>query len=402
LLDLYTRNGFEFKENAMQAKKTLLAIALGTATLGASAYDTEYGNAYADIKLRYEYADQDDVNDKDTATGVIADAAIGFETKDYEGFKVLIEQEVIAALVENYRTPWGDGDDDYDVIADPTGNEWNRAQVSYKKDEFGAVVGRQRIILDDSRFIGNVGWRANEQTFDAATFTYAKDALSVHYSFLDKVNQINENQLDVSDHLINVSYKVGSGKVTGFAYLMDKDDAEETRDTLGVRYAGSSMAGDTKIIYSGSFATQATETATSDADTTYLALEAGAVVSGVTLALGNETLGSDDGNAAFAFPYGTNHKFNGWSDAYLGGAGGNGLSDTYVKAASVVSGVKLVGFYHTFSPVEGDAELGSEFDLLAVKKIDKTFTVGAKAAVFSGSDIKPDTTRMWAWVQAKF
>ncbi|MEK9711808.1 MAG: hypothetical protein VW258_04500, partial [Thalassolituus sp.] len=350
----------------MKAQKTLLAVALGAATLGASAYETEYGTAYADVKLRYEYADQDDTADKDTATGVIADAAIGFETKDYEGFKVLLEQEVIVALVENYRMPWGDGDTDYDVIADPTGNEWNRAQVSYKKDEFGAVVGRQRIILDDSRFIGNVGWRANEQTFDAATFTYAKDALSVHYSFLDKVNQINEKQLDVSDHLINVSYKVGSGKVTGFAYLMENDDTEATRDTIGVRYAGSSMSGDTKIIYSGSFATQSTE----DNDATYLALEAGAVVSGVTLALGNETLGSDDGLYAFAFPYGTNHKFNGWADAYLGGAGDNGLSDTYVKAATVVGGVNLLGFYHTFSPVEGDAELGSEFDLQAVKKID--------------------------------
>ncbi|MEK9765765.1 MAG: hypothetical protein VW274_04735 [Thalassolituus sp.] len=73
-----------------------------------------------------------------------------------------------------------------------------------------------------------------------------------------------------------------------------------------------------------------------------------------------------------------------------------------MKAATVVGGVNLLGFYHTFSPVEGDAELGSEFDLQAVKKIDNTFTVGAKAAVFSGSDIRPDTTRMWAWVQAKF
>ncbi|MAD44106.1 MAG: hypothetical protein CMI02_17295 [Oceanospirillaceae bacterium] len=377
-----------------------MALATGAAPLGANAYETEYGNAYADIKLRYEYADTDDTTD--TAGGLITDAAIGFETKDYSGFKVLLEQEVIVALIEKYRTPWGDGDSDYDVIPDATGNEWNRAQVSFSKDGFGAVVGRQRIILDDSRFIGNVGWRANEQTFDAATVTYAKDALAVHYSFLDKVNQISEAQLDVSDHLINVSYKIGTGKLTGFAYLMENDDTEATRDTFGARYAGSSMAGETKIIYSGSFATQNYEAGATENDATYLALEGGAVFSGVTLALGNETLGSDDGTYAFAFPYGTNHKFNGWADAYLGGAGNNGLSDTYVKAAGVVSDVKLVGFYHTFSPVEGSAELGNEFDLLAVKKLDDTFTVGAKAAVFSGSDIKPDTTKMWAWVQAKF
>ncbi len=54
----------------MQAKKTLLAIALGTATLGASAYETEYGNAYADVKVRYETNDTDDATDNDAATGL--------------------------------------------------------------------------------------------------------------------------------------------------------------------------------------------------------------------------------------------------------------------------------------------------------------------------------------------
>ena len=29
------------------------------------------------------------------------------------------------------------------------------------------TLGRQRIVLDDHRFVGNVGWRQNEQTFDA-------------------------------------------------------------------------------------------------------------------------------------------------------------------------------------------------------------------------------------------
>ena len=63
----------------MQAKKTLLAIALGTATLGASAYETEYGNAYADVKVRYETNDTDDATDNDAATGLITDAAVGFD-----------------------------------------------------------------------------------------------------------------------------------------------------------------------------------------------------------------------------------------------------------------------------------------------------------------------------------
>ena len=33
-------------------------------------------------------------------------------------------------------------------------------------------IGRQNIVLDNARFIGNVGWRLNEQTFDALSFKY--------------------------------------------------------------------------------------------------------------------------------------------------------------------------------------------------------------------------------------
>ena len=381
----------------MQAKKTLLAIALGTATLGASAYETDYGNAYADVKVRYESNDTE--GGADAATALITDAAIGFETKDYEGFKALVEYEIVQPIIDEYAPE----DTDYDVVADPETREWNRAQVSYKKDGFGAVVGRQRIILDGARFVGNVGWRANEQTFDAVTLTYSKDELSLHYSFIDQVNGILPRfDADTTSHLLNAGYKVGTGKITAYAYLLEDDDTENSqRDTFGLSYNGSYDMDGTKLIYKAEYATQSTETA----DTNYFALEGGAVVSGVTLALGNETLGSDDGNAAFETPLATKHKFNGWADKFLSttvSTSGDGLSDTYVKAAGAVAGVKLVGFYHTFNSVEDDVDFGNELDLLAVKKLDDTFTVGAKAAFYSAGDTGVDTTKMWAWVQAKF
>ncbi|TPD55495.1 MAG: hypothetical protein C9355_02970 [Thalassolituus maritimus] len=375
----------------MQAKKTLLAIALGTATLGASAYETDYGNAYADVKVRYESNDTE--GGADAATALITDAAIGFETKDYEGFKALVEYEIVQPIIDEYAPE----DTDYDTVMDPETREWNRAQVSYSKDGFGAVVGRQRIILDDARFVGNVGWRANEVTYDAATATFTKDDIKVFLGFVDQRNFLNGTAQDQSDILFNLGYTLGTGKVSAFAYLLENDDTEAKLDTYGAKYSGSSMADDIKIIYSGTVATQSTD----DNDATYFALEGGAVVSGVTLALGNETLGSDDGEYGFMFPYGTNHKFNGWADKFLG-TPDSGLSDTYVKAAGKTAGIKLVGFYHKFDAVEGSADLGSELDLLAVKKLDDTFTVGAKAAFYSAGDTGADTTKMWAWVQAKF
>ena len=57
----------------------------------------------------------------------------------------------------------------FTLINDPDEVELNRAQLSYALNkDLSATIGRQRILIDDQRFIGNVGWRQNEQTFDSA------------------------------------------------------------------------------------------------------------------------------------------------------------------------------------------------------------------------------------------
>ena len=54
------------------------------------------------------------------------------------------------------------------MVADPKGTELNQGYVQYKGiDNVGLKLGRQRINLDNQRFIGGVGWRQQEQTFDA-------------------------------------------------------------------------------------------------------------------------------------------------------------------------------------------------------------------------------------------
>jgi hypothetical protein len=50
------------------------------------------------------------------------------------------------------------------TIADPQSVGLNRLQIAYQTKVLGLTVGRQRINLDDQRFVGSVGWRQNEQT----------------------------------------------------------------------------------------------------------------------------------------------------------------------------------------------------------------------------------------------
>ena len=57
---------------------------------------------------------------------------------------------------------------DHSVVVDPTETEVNQIYARYKGlPDTTLTYGRQRFALDNHRFIGVVGWRQNEQTFDA-------------------------------------------------------------------------------------------------------------------------------------------------------------------------------------------------------------------------------------------
>ncbi len=85
------------------------------------------------------------------------------------------------------------------VIADPNGTEINEAFARFQTDslfesEFSLDLkaGRQRIKLDDDRFVGNVGWRQFEQTYDSVRIKSnlgIKD-LTVQYAYIWHVQRI--------------------------------------------------------------------------------------------------------------------------------------------------------------------------------------------------------------------
>ena len=123
-----------------------------------------------DTRLRYEGVDQAGV--ARDADAIIARARLGIEATQ-GSFSFLVEAEGTMALHENYFSGVN-RKTAYPIVADPENVEINRIQLQYKGIPGTVVtVGRQRINLDDQRFVGSVGWRANEQTFDAGRGEYA-------------------------------------------------------------------------------------------------------------------------------------------------------------------------------------------------------------------------------------
>jgi hypothetical protein len=270
-------------------------------------------------------------------------------------------------------------------------------------------LGRQSVIFDNARFVGNVGWRQNEQTYDA--FTVANTSLkdtAIVYGYVTNVNTIfgeesAKGNVDTDTHLINISYSgLAAGNITAYGYFLDLTNAPAaSNSTLGVRFAGATkMNDDVKALYTLEYAKQSDyKGGASTIDADYNLIELGAEFSGVTAMLGYEVLGAD--TSAFYTPLATLHAFNGWADKFLA-TPANGLVDTYLSVEGKVAGVKLQAVYHDFSADVGSASYGSEVDLLAAKKFGKNYTLLAKYASYSADTLATDTDKMWLMGQAQF
>ncbi len=379
-------------------------------TAQASIYDAlASGKAFANINLRYESVEQD--NALQDADALTVRTRIGYKTGEYNGFSAVVEMEdnsIVLGQGDYSVPPTGYQPGVYSVIADPEHTEVDQAFVQYKADALTVKFGRQVITHDGHRFVGHVGWRQDRQTFDGVRILYSPSAeLTIDYSYVDQRNRIfaEAGDIDSKDHLFNASYKLGSGKLVGYAYLLEVDnDTDNALDTYGISYAGAVDLSGTKVSYKAEYATQSSETAATDFDADYLGLEVGATFSGVTAKLGYEVLGSDDGAYGFATPLATLHKFNGFADQFLG-TPAQGLVDTYFTLSGSVAGGKLTGTYHMYDADDatpGADDFGDELNLAYVRKIAKNYTLGIKYAAFSAEDRGVDTDKLWVWLNTSF
>ena len=388
---------------------TLSLIAAGLFSASSQTFAEDVLDASLDFRLRYEGVEQD--NAREDADALTLRTTVNVKTKSFSGWSAVVEFEDVRTVagVDDYHDVIGTNST-FSVVADPETTELDQAFVQYKSDQFTAKIGRQVITLDDHRFVGHVAWRQDKQTFDALSGTYSptKD-LKVYYAYLDKRNRIfgEERDLDSKDHLFNISYQTPIGKLVGYSYLLEVDNGTDNSiDTYGAYLSGAKPVDDMKLLYHVQYATQSADAGGNDFDADFYRVEGGVAVSGITTKLGIEVLGSDDSQYGFATPLATLHKFNGWSDQFLG-TPAVGLQDVYVSVTGSLFGGKWLAAYHDFSADDSTPsvdDLGDEINLQYVKKY-KGVVYGAKYAAYSAGDIdagKVDTDKLWLWVQKTF
>jgi len=126
--------------------------------------DGRYGQLKANLRLRYENVKEDDVP-RDPANATTLRLRLGYLTPEANNLQGYIEYDGNLALQEQYNSG-GNGKTQYSKVVDPQESELNQLWVSYNGlADTDITVGRQRILLDDQRFIGPVDWRQLDQTF---------------------------------------------------------------------------------------------------------------------------------------------------------------------------------------------------------------------------------------------
>ncbi len=354
------------------------------------------------FRARYEGVDQDGIDDN--ASALTLKSRITVNTGSFEGLSAGVEVDNVTDLIDNYNST-RNGETDYPVVADPTGTDVNQFFLKYSADGFSATAGRQRILHNNQRFVGGVGWRQNEQTYDGYRFQITPvKGLSADYSYVYNINRIfgpdgSKADLHGQFHLLNTAYKINKEhKINAYAYLLDFDSAaSSSTDTYGLSYNGNFGP----VMVNAAYATQsdAGDNA-NDFSADYYNIEVGTKVSSVTLLAGIESLGSDNG-VGFSTPLATLHKFQGFADKFLA-TPGQGIEDVYVTAKTTVSDIKLSATYHDLSSDVDSIDYGSEIDLSAAYAVNKNVSVLVKFSSYNADDYATDTDKLWLQVAANF
>jgi hypothetical protein len=412
--------------HTLSAAIALIAVMHGRAEAQPTLSDAiAAGRPVIDLRARYENVDD---ASKTPAIGEAATfrARLGYETGAWNGLSVQGDFDQIWLIAGNYNST-RNGKTSYPVIADPAMTALNRLELTYASDfDTKFVVGRQRILIGNQRFIGNSGWRQHEQTFDAvsAVNTSIPD-LTLTYAYLYRVNRVNgpdlpspsntaaaatsqANYFKSDSNIMDGVYTGVSGlRLEGYSFLLNLSapgfatlPAQQTAtarlstQTYGVRADYSfSLAEGIGGKLTGEFANQTNYASNPlSFNLNYYLAEAGASYQGIKALAGYEVL-EGNGTIGFSTPLATLHIFNGWADMFLT-TPTNGLKDLYFQATYSLpaNAIGMKSFnpsviYHSYATDHLGAGIGSEWDAQGELVVDANLSLLAKYANYQGSGI---------------
>lgn len=292
-------------------------------------------------------------------------------------------------------------------------------------DEWRVRVGRQEVVFDDSRLLGNIDWLQQGQAFDGGRLMFAREAWS-----WDLVGVIvHEGGVrNESLYATRGAWEDGGLSVAGLSYLQyarrranGEDDFWRATPGARVVWSDADMGLSADLSGYGQFGAANLAGTAIDYQAWMVAARlawagerVGTIEAGADLLSGDDDL-SDTTVKVFDTLYATNHKWYGWMDYFLNipvHTGGLGLTDallayTFPKFGRVIP--RLVG--HWLMTAEdsaaGNNDLGVEVDTQVVVAIVDGVKLVGGYSLFLAGDAMVDLGRAaksgedghWGWAQ---
>jgi len=391
------------------------AFAMGEAIENALMFGQQgkYGQIKFDLRYRYENVHIDNDLPKKTANANTLRLRAGYLTPELWSLQAYAEYEGNLAMQEDYNS-LRNGFTHYETVADPEVHELNQFWLTFKGIPDTLIKGgRQRIELDNERFIGNDDWRQMEQTFDSVLISNASiENLTLNFIYIGRVQTVISTKKNVEMPILNFSYQFGKfSTLTGYAYwLADYKNAENSTQTYGVRLQGAPrLKHDIQLSYDVGYSNQASyKNNSADYALDRYNILLGATYVGVTVKSGMEQL---NGNGSYGFQtlLGTKHAFQGWADKFLV-TPVDGIRDIQASIDKSFYGVKFLFSYHYFTDSKGRGEYGNEYDFLVTKHFGEHYQLLAKYAFYDATNsqaaenagVEKDTQKIWVQGSVSF
>lgn len=369
-----------------------------------------------DVRLRYQHTNTDDLEEVGDALTLRFKGAAEFDIFPKTTF--LAEIETSTTIIEDFN----DGVNQNitrPFIPDPNGVSLNRLQlVSEIVPETRISFGRQKIELDDKRFIGAFSFRQNEQTADALrieTKTIGPGTLDIGY--INKVlrplgsdNAVGEFNGD--SWYANYNVATSLGRISAFHYALELETGPEVTRldqstlTTGVRLFGRRHWDGFGLVWEGSYAVQRDHSANpNDFEVDYglaqLSLEPGPFKVKTRV----EILGDDDG-VSLQTPLASLHDFQGLSDQFIQ-TPADGLRDYSLTTVYEVGGigpfesVRTFARHHWFQANSDGRDYGTEFNAALQAKLSQ-FDLSLEYAAYKADGFSSDTQSIFFTTQYRF
>ena len=392
---------------------SLLPAAHASDGLEALATAVTSGKPTLELRARVEHVDNELPANPDDATASTLRTRLGFTTAAWNALTANVEFEHIAAASDRAYNTTLNGVPRRAVIPDPTGSELNQFWLRYAGMPGTTVqLGRNRISLDNARWLGNSGWRQNEQTYDGVVLTNKSlKNVEATCAFLTNAN------IPLYGNVLNVGWAATPAlKATGYLYqfgFKQNTAARYDTRTIGLRTAGTlPLNADYKLGYTAEYARQeGFDQAPEFVKGNYLLGELAVIHKLATAKLGYEVLGSNDGLYGVQTPLATLHAHNGWADLFLNTPRA-GLQDAYLTLSGSLAKAALTASAHRYEADADSASLGHEFNLQASLPLAKQLSLLAKYARYQAGELVvptaasttarvSDTEKIWLQLEYK-